>query len=202
MSGVKSALRTLAILEYLRQCRPSTLVEIAQGMGMPISSTAALLKTLTAAGYLNYAPEDRRYRASFRIALLGESVDENPSLGEGPLTDRLRELKQLTGETVIAGLQNGAFLQYIHVIAAERKLLQRLPVGKMRLMGYNPMGRILLAHLDLRRATSILRHNNANWTIRRPDWAKLIYWHQCAKAERSAIRWAKGSPGQMRLLLQ
>jgi len=163
VSGVKSAARTLALLEYLRQCRPSTLVEIAEGLEMPVSSTAALLKTLTAAGYLTYTAADRRYRASYRVALLGESVEEAPALGDGILLERLQDLRQRTGETVIAGLQNGAYVQYVHVIAARRSLLQRLPIGKLRLMGYNPMGRILLAHLDNRRAVSILRHNNANW---------------------------------------
>lgn len=161
--GVKSAIRTLALLEYLRQCRASTLGEVARGLDMPMSSTAALLKTLTEAGYLTYSPADKSYKASYRVALLGESVEEQPSLGEGPFLQSLQELRHRTGETVIVGLQNGAFVQYIHVIATNRKLLQRLPIGKMRLMGYNPMGRILLAYLDDRRILSILRHNNANW---------------------------------------
>jgi DNA-binding IclR family transcriptional regulator len=164
VTDVKSAVRTLALLEYLRQCRPSTLGEIARGLEMPMSSAAALLKTLTRSGYLSFSAADRTYRASYRVALLGESVEEKPSVGPGPLLEQLQALRQQTGETVIVGLQNGAFLQYVHVIAAQKKLLQRLPIGKMRLMGYNPMGRILLAHLDRGRAVSILRHNNANWS--------------------------------------
>jgi DNA-binding IclR family transcriptional regulator len=193
MGNVKSAIRALAILEYLRQSQPATLGGIARGLNFPISSTFALLKTLTDSGYLIYSPLDKLYRPSYRVALLGESIVERPSLGDGVLQSRLHELQETTGETLIAGLQNSAYVQYIHVIAPHKRLLQRLPVGKMRLMAYNPMGQILLAQLDLRRATSIIRHNNANWRDEKSRQSEALLLAKVAKAGADGIAIGPGA---------
>jgi DNA-binding IclR family transcriptional regulator len=163
MSVVKSAQRVLAVLEFLRQSGPSSVGHISQALSMPNSSTSMLLKTLVTLGYLNVDADTRLFKPSYRVALLGESVDERPILSEGHFTEKLRSLHERTGETVLVGLQNGAYVQYVHVLASTKKLMERLPVGRMRLMGYNPLGEALLATLDDRRVALILRHNNANW---------------------------------------
>jgi DNA-binding IclR family transcriptional regulator len=170
MKLVKSAERTMAILEYLSQSRPSTVGEISGGLGLPNSSTSMLLKTLVAMGYLIYSPDSRVFRPSYRVALLGESVDEQPLLRDEPLVEKLRALHKDTGETVVTALQNGAYVQYVYVIPSANNLMAQVPVGKMRLMAYNPLGEALLASLDDKRITSIFRHNNANW----PDPSRCL----------------------------
>ena len=159
---VKSALRVMEILEYLRQSDAATVGEICTALGYPNSSTSMLLKSLIDAGYLDYEPKSRKLRPSFRVGLLGEGVNQTPILSEA-LKENLRHIHELTGETVLVGLQNGAYVQYVHVLARSASLMRRLPIGKMRLMAYNPLGEVLLAALDDKRITSILRHNNANW---------------------------------------
>jgi DNA-binding IclR family transcriptional regulator len=51
-----------------------------------------------------------------------------------------------------------------------------LPVGKLRLMSYNPLGEALLAKLDDKRATLIIRHNNANWPDRATRLSEDAHW--------------------------
>lgn len=178
MSVVKSAERVLAILEYLRQAKPSTVGDISKGLNLPNSSTSVLLKSLVDLGYLDYSPSTRLFKPSFRVALLGESVEERPILHEGPLTEALRALHEKTGETVLVGLQNGAYVQYVHVLASTRKLMERLPIGKLRLMAYNPLGEALLALLDDKRIASIFRHNNANWPDPETRFSESALWDQ------------------------
>ena len=53
---VKSAARTLAILEHFDRCRASQSVgEIADALQLPQSSTSALLRSMVAVGYLTWS---------------------------------------------------------------------------------------------------------------------------------------------------
>jgi DNA-binding IclR family transcriptional regulator len=176
MSIVKSAQRVLEILEFLRQLKPSTVGDISHALHMPNSSTSVLLKSLVTMGYVDFNPETRQFKPSYRVALLGEQVDERSTLGDSAFTEKLRALHEQTGQTVIVGLQNGAYVQYVHVLAATKKLMERLPVGKLRLMSYNPLGEALLAKLDDKRATLIIRHNNANWPDRATRLSEDAHW--------------------------
>src|SRR3546814_16050692 len=62
---VKSAGRVLEILEYFDDLqRQSTVMEIADALGYPQSSTSALLRSLVGMGYLNYDAHARTYITS------------------------------------------------------------------------------------------------------------------------------------------
>lgn len=66
---VKSAMRTLDIIEYVVSCRrPLVAQEIAQALSIPVSSLSYLLATLTERGYLQR--EGRRYSAGRGLARL------------------------------------------------------------------------------------------------------------------------------------
>lgn len=159
---VKSAERALAMLEFLKQSPPATVGDVCSALGYPNSSASVLMRSLATAGYLDYDSDTRRYKPSYRVALLGESISTVPLLGDD-LKQRLHDIHQQTGQSVLVGMQNGAYVQYVHVLAKSQSLLARLPIGKMRLMAYNPMGEALLALMDDKRIQPLLRHNNANW---------------------------------------
>src|SRR3546814_5492035 len=75
---VKSAGRVLEILEYFDDLqRQSTVMEIADALGYPQSSTSALLRSLVGMGYLNYDAHARTYITSSRVALLGSWVNRS-----------------------------------------------------------------------------------------------------------------------------
>ena len=60
-AAIKSAQRTLAVLEYFQTHRRAAAVgEIAAALGMPQSSTSMLLKSLLSLGYLEYTASSRR----------------------------------------------------------------------------------------------------------------------------------------------
>src|ERR1700682_5576797 len=101
MSVVKSAQRALDILEVLRQLQPCTVGDISHALSMPNSSTSILLKSLVTMGYLDFNPETRRFKPSYRVALLGERVEEQPIHNQKHFTEKLRALHEQTGETVL-----------------------------------------------------------------------------------------------------
>jgi IclR family acetate operon transcriptional repressor len=95
---VKSALRTLDILELVaRQARPLTAQEIADTLGIPVSSLSYLLSTLVDRGYLDRAR--RHYRLGPAVARLHPAAAE-PSLAEraAPIVRAItRELNETAG---------------------------------------------------------------------------------------------------------
>lgn len=165
----------MALLEFLKQSSSATVGEVCDALGYPNSSVSMLMRSLTANGYLDYDRDTRRYKPSYRVALLGESIDARPLLSE-TLKNRLYTIHRETGQVVMVGLQNGPYVQYVHVLAKSRTLQARLPIGKMRLMAYNPMGEALLALLDDNRIQHILRHNNANWPDPDSRMTEAVEW--------------------------
>ncbi|MES2493551.1 MAG: helix-turn-helix domain-containing protein [Pseudomonadota bacterium] len=158
---VKSAERVLDILELLRQSGPSKFKDISDGLGLPKSSTSMLLGALVHKGYVVLEPATHLYRPTYRVALLGEGIGESAVLGEGALLDAITQLHRESGETLVVGLRNGAYVQYIHVLSRSINLMRRLPVGKLRPLAYNPLGKVLLARLAEPEMRLIVRHNNA-----------------------------------------
>lgn len=158
---VKSAERVLDILELLRQSGPSKFKDITTALNLPKSSASMLLSWLVAKGYLALDPVSHLYRPTYRVALLGEGIDGRAILGEGALLDALSQIHRDSGESLAVGLRNGAYVQYIHVLSKSINLMRRLPVGKLRPLAYNPLGKVLLAQMDDHEMRLIVRHNNA-----------------------------------------
>src|SRR5215471_10913884 len=71
-SAIKSAQRTLAVFEYFQtRRRAATVGEISAALGMPQSSASMLLKCLLSLGYLDYSTTTRKFRPTYRVAVLG-----------------------------------------------------------------------------------------------------------------------------------
>lgn len=158
---VKSAERVLDILELLRQSGPSKFKDITGALGLPKSSASMLLSGLVDKGYLVLDPVSHLYRPTYRVALLGEGIEGQAILGEGALLEALNQIHRDSGETLVVGLRNGAYVQYIHVLSKSINLMRRLPVGKLRPLAYNPLCKVLLAGLGDHEMRLIVRHNNA-----------------------------------------
>ncbi|MFH1341462.1 MAG: helix-turn-helix domain-containing protein [Pseudomonadota bacterium] len=76
---VKSAIRTLEILEYFDEVQqPLNIVAVATALDYPQSSTAALLRSLTTMGYLHYNSRKLTYVPTDRVPFLGSWI--NPAL--------------------------------------------------------------------------------------------------------------------------
>lgn len=159
---VKSARRTLEVLEYMRDSRSGSVSDICAYLNIPQSSTSMLLKTLVQLGYLSYNPVSRRFKPTYRVALLGAGI-ERCMFPEGPLADILPEIQRQTGETVLLGLRNGPCAQYIYVLNAPHGLQLTAQVGQLRPMAYTAVGKCLLSQLSTNVVRAICRRNNAEW---------------------------------------
>lgn len=159
---VKSAERVLDVLEFLKQSGPSSFTQITTALRLPRSSASMLLKSLVDKGYLALDPSSHLYRPTYRVALLGEGISSRAVMDNRFLNEALAKLHENTGMTVVVGMQNGAYVQYIHVMSQSASLMRRLPIGKLRPLAYNPLGKVLLAEMPDERVGLLVRHNNAS----------------------------------------
>lgn len=144
---VKSAARVLEIFEYFDETRrPVTIHEVAEGLGYPHSSTAALLKSLVALGYLDHDEQAKKFFPSIRISLLGNWI-EAETLPVRNIHRLMQHLSDETGCTVILAMRSGVHVQYIKVLQGTTPIRFYVKPGTQRLLPFSTIGRVLLAAL-------------------------------------------------------
>src|ERR1700736_913996 len=115
---IKSAGRVLQILELFDLLqRESTVLEIADLLKLPQSSTSMLLRSLTTMGYLHHDSKARTFIPTMSVALLGNWIDRGV-VSDGDLLLMMKRLSAETGQAVVLASRSGLFARYIHVIQA------------------------------------------------------------------------------------
>lgn len=159
---VKSAARVIEILEYFDDLqRPATVMEVADSLGYPQSSTSALLRSLVALGYINYDIYKRTYVTSSRVALLGSWMKTN-FLSEGAIITMMKELNEQTGDTVLLAARNGYQMQYIHVVQATSAARLHVSLGTARPIATSGTGYAYLSTLAESEIRRVVMRINAD----------------------------------------
>lgn len=184
MSNAKSDLsrsikRTLEVLEFFDADHHTVSVSgISRALGYPQSSTSILLKSLAELGYLHYDRQNRTYRPTARVALLGRGV-QSYLFGNGSVMSALEEVSQRTGELTLLAAPAGIVVQYIHVIPATNPIRMHLRTGAVRPMIGSAAGHLFLsarpdkeleeeiARLDLTQGEHLIGRDELKKQIRR-----------------------------------
>lgn len=158
---VKSARRVLEVFEYFAQgVHRASVMQVANDLAFPQSSTSVLLTSLTSLGYLQFDPEDRTYAPTLRVVLLGSWL-QYELLGHGSLVAEMQRLRLRTGQTVMLGLQHGCFVRFISCLPGKDPQSLRYPVGTLRPVCRSAAGKVLLAGLADKEVLQIARTANA-----------------------------------------
>lgn len=158
---VKSAQRVFEILEFFDDYRKeASVVQIAEALSYPQSSTSALLKSLVNAGYLRHNPVTRTYISSPRVALLGSWLNASFAR-EGDLIETMHALNEKTRDAVILMTRNGLFAQYIHVIQAKDPNARRIGTGHLRPLATSGAGHAFLSTLPDEEVVRLVMRLNA-----------------------------------------
>lgn len=152
---VKSAARTLDILEELAARGPGSLQELARRLGLPKSSLHALLRTMEARGWIEPDASGTIYGLGIHALLVGAAyVDGDMVVGRTAAL--LDDLAQATGETVHLARLEGAHVIYLAKRESVHPLRMFSAVGR-RLPAYSTaLGRALLAERSEERVRASL----------------------------------------------
>lgn len=150
-TNVKSAVRTLELLEFLARCdAPISLRAIVAELGYPSSSCFALIQTLRNMGYV-VQDESDRYR-------LHEGCRDGPGWTSGEETTLIavsrplmEELRDSLEETVFLGLRaRGGRVRVVAKVASDQAIRYDAQLSTSDPAFCTAMGRVLLAYWDAR----------------------------------------------------
>lgn len=149
--GVKSAVRTVELLEYLagRREKPARIREISEALGMPRSSAHALLRTLMAQGWVRSqgaGPDETGtlYGIGIRALLVGTSyLDGDPYLPM--IAPFLDDLRTEWGETFHLGRLDGTDIVYLATRESPQYRRSTSRVGRRLPAHTTALGKALLA---------------------------------------------------------
>lgn len=166
-NAVKSARRVFDVLEFFEEHqRAASAIEVAAALKFPQSSTSALMRTMTAFGYLHYDTSRRTYIPTPRISMLGHWL--SPALfTRGRLINLMNELSEKTGETIMLAVRNGLSAQYVHIIQARLPMRLYVKAGTLRPLARSASGYALLSAYPDKEVRRLVRLINANEP--RPD---------------------------------
>jgi len=143
---VKSAVHTMAVLEYLASLddEPARLRDIGDAVGIPRSSLYALLRTLADRGWVRRDASGTLYAIGIRALMAGTSyIDSDPYLRAAmPWLD---ELNAELDETVHYGRLDGADVVYLATKESSQYTRDVNRVGRRLPASVTAMGKAILA---------------------------------------------------------
>lgn len=144
---VKSADRTLAILELLSASGSLRFIDIADKLELPRSSVHGVLATLVSRGFVDHHPPTRGYSLGLKVWTIGQAYQGHRDLVSLALP-LMEALAQSTGETVQMARLDGIENVYIAIAESPQPMKLVSAVGK-RLPAYaTGLGKALLSGLD------------------------------------------------------
>jgi len=120
---VKSAARALEIIEaFTHERRALHAREIQLALGIPASSTIALVKSLMHLGYLRFDRRAKLYVPTLRVAMLGDWLRRDALASDGVLA-AMQAVNQSTGEATFLSTPNDVHMQVTHMLAGREPIV-------------------------------------------------------------------------------
>lgn len=172
---VKSAARAFAILELFdRERRPLRLKDISAALAQPTSSVAALLKSITAQGYLAFDKSSRAYFPTPRLAKIASWVPFE-AFEQGVVAEVLARLQKQTGETAILAAQHGIYVEYEQTVNAAEGMNLRIEPGTRRLTVQTGTGWLLLNRRSRAEAIAVYEETIAAGVLDRRKFSRAAF---------------------------
>lgn len=182
VESIKSAERTLRVFEYFdRVERPAGVMELAEALDMPRSSAAALMALLVQRGYLSHDRVARTYMPTMKLAQVGGwVVAALMGRDRDTLVPLLHDVAHRLDETVVVGVQDDLFAQYLHVELAQRAVMYYQRAGARRPMCRSAVGWALLSMQDDDEVRRLVQRHNQHADDKKVEEAVVL--DQVAKA--------------------
>ena len=141
---VKSADRTLEILEALAADGPRTLGDLVRALGIPKSSLHGILRTMALRGWVETDPTGTRFGLGLKALQVGSAyLDSDDAVGL--LGGILDDLAARFGETVHLGRLDGPFVVYVAKRESRHPLRLYSAIGRRLPAHATALGKALLA---------------------------------------------------------
>ena len=145
--NIKSAARTLDVIEYIVHCaKPPTFRGIREALDIPKSSLSNLLQDLIDRDYLYSDPDTRMYYPGLNLIQLGAACINNTDLSR-EVSLGVKKLSDELGVTTHAALLDGRYVVYIAKCQSTTDLSVVSSIGFRMPAHATAVGKVLLAAL-------------------------------------------------------
>lgn len=139
--------RIARVLTYFgRQRRPVAVSDVAEALGMPLSTASRLTSSLAELGFLKRAPDGDKYVLGALLVVLGRAALQQRSL-EVVARPTLEDLALKTGEGASLGVLHESRLVYLMYVPSGETLGFGVAPGQTVSAHTAAMGKVLLANL-------------------------------------------------------
>lgn len=146
--SVKSASRAFRIMEFFDEVRrPARVIEIAERLDFPQSSTSVLLNALARQGYLIFDRHDRTFFPSLRMTIMSSWIDRG-HFRDGSMMNMLESLAEETGYAVSLWTREGIYVRYLHAIQATAPDTYHISIAARRYAVWSAAGIALISRLS------------------------------------------------------
>ncbi|MGM0420741.1 MAG: IclR family transcriptional regulator [Bacillota bacterium] len=153
---VKSLDRALNILEVVSHSKePLGVTELSNKTDLNKSTVYRMLNTLKYRGYIAQNNEKDKYTTGLKLFELGNLVIDDLDLRKTSVS-YLKELMELTGETVHLGILDEGEVIYIEKVESSETIRMHSKIGKRVYAHNTSLGKILLAYSDKETIENIL----------------------------------------------
>lgn len=129
--------------------------EIARALGLHKSTTASLVSTLAANGFLNQNPDTRKYRLGLKLVERAFAMLDQFEIRQIAYP-ALQELRNQWNETVNLAILDGSDVVYIERMLGTKALGMRSEVGRRALAHSTALGKAILACLPVPQVQAFL----------------------------------------------
>jgi IclR family KDG regulon transcriptional repressor len=144
--GVKSANRVFELLElFARRRIPLSASQVSDELCWPLSSTAALLKSLSESRYIIQSDSGRRYFPSVRLNNLTKWIPAEVFSSGTDVQALLRSLRDRFGETVTLSVRRGLQMEFIEILLGTNTVVMNVQEGDQFALFGSAIGTAALA---------------------------------------------------------
>ncbi|MDR3561017.1 MAG: IclR family transcriptional regulator [Negativicutes bacterium] len=146
-SNVKSAARTLDIIEFIVNCpKPPTFTAIQEYLDIPKSSLSYLLQDLTNREYIQFDADIRVYYPGLKLIQVSASCINNTNTSR-EIWQAIKKLSDELGETSHAAILDGRFVVYIAKCQGTKDLSVVTNIGFRIPAHATALGKVMLSAL-------------------------------------------------------
>ncbi|HHV63431.1 MAG TPA: IclR family transcriptional regulator [Firmicutes bacterium] len=154
--SVKTLEKGLEILEALADEEYGmSVANLARKVGLPLSTTYRLVRTLLDRGYVEQSRETRKYSIGLKVLQLKGRVLSQKRLGEQAMPV-LKDLAQKSGEMVHLVVYNQGEVVYVNTVESLANPGLYTQVGSRAPCHCTAVGKVLLAFLDEREVDRVI----------------------------------------------
>lgn len=145
--GVKSVTKAFAILEALDKHEELSISEMSEMLSLDKTTVHRIVNTIKDSGFVVQNPATKKYANSMKFYTYGRNV-----LRKNQLSDiarpYIRQIAQITGETVNLGIMVETSVVYIDRVQSEMSVQVATSTGRSIPLHCTGMGKAILAFLD------------------------------------------------------